>query len=446
MSCANIANLLLAHAAKRRHELSVRRILGASRWRVARQLLIESLLLAGGGALAGLVISFWGSSLLVQKLSTQHNAVFLDVGVNWRVLAFTAAVAAATALLFGLAPAMRASRVQPAKSIRERRGGSGTQRRSGPGSFLVAGQLAISLVSIVGAGLFVRTLASLTTKDRGFERDSVLLAHLNLQGSKVQTRQRLALYERVLKAVRSMPGVAETAISRVTPVSGLVLDVAVEIDHEAPIQGRSVAYINALTRGWFATYGTPIVEGRDFESRDRLESVPVAIVNEAFARKFVQGASPIGLRVRNPQASASEQAEWMEIVGVASDATYVSVRDAPPPTLYLPVAQQPEVESSMTLGVRAIRRAPALLARMIDEAIGRIEPDIAITFSPLKRQVDAVLVRERVMAMLSGFFGAVALLLAGLGLYGVTSYDVNSRRAEIGIRMGELINSIRATS
>jgi predicted permease len=264
----------------------------------------------------------------------------------------------------------------------------------------------------------------------------VLLADLDVQGSTVRPEQRLALYERVEREVRAIPGVAHAAISGVTPVSGMVLDVDLEIENGPPATApRNVAYINALTPGWFATYGTTILAGRDFDDRDRSTSEPVAIVNEEFARRFLQGASPIGRRIRNARPASREQDAWMEVVGVAADAIYLSLRDATPPTLYVPVAQQPEVEPSMTLSVRAASGPPALLARGVAEAIGRVDRDIAITFTPLGQQVDAALVRERIVAMLSGIFGAVALLLAGLGLYGVTSFTVNRRRAEIGIRM-----------
>jgi predicted permease len=439
IACANIANLLLARTAARRLEFSVRLALGASRWRLARQLLIESLLLAGGGAVAGLAIAHWGSRLLLRQLSTQNNLVFLDVGIDWRVLAFTVLVAAATALLFGLVPALQGSSARPIEAIRGHSGSAAASRRLGLGSLLVVGQVAFSLVLVVAAGLFVRTLESLTTRDLGFERDPVLLADLNVQASAIEPepQQRLALYERVEQAVRALPGVAQTSVSAVTPVSGMMMDIGVEVENEPrETEQPTVSYINALTPGWFATYGTPLVAGRDFEARDRSAAALVAIVNETFVRRFMASASPIGRRIRIfGLPSQREKAPWMEVVGVAADATYLSLRDEAPPTLYVPVAQDVELGPSMTVSVRAASGSPALLARSVAEAITAVDRDIAITFTPLRQQVDAALVRERVVAMLSGFFGAVALLLAGLGLYGVTSYTVNRRRAEIGIRM-----------
>jgi putative ABC transport system permease protein len=438
IACANIATLFLARAAERRHEFSVRLALGASPWDLARQLLVESFLIAGAGSLGGLAIARWTSDLLVRQLSTQTNTVHLDTHLDGRVLAFTASVAIAVALLVGVVPALRASRAEPIEAIREHARGIAGARGIGLGGVLVAGQVALSLVLVVAAGLFIRTFTTLAALDVGFDRDPVLLVRLDTPQTRAEPSQRPALFERVAAAVRATPGVAHAAISEVTPVSGMITDVYVEVEGGpllAPPQ--NVSYRNVITPDWFATYGTRLVTGRDFNDRDGLSAPAVAIVNETFARKFLPGTNLVGRRIHNPSQTPGETRPWMEVVGVVADATYLSLRDAVPPTLYVPLAQQNVTGSFsfVTLSVRAASGRPALLVRSVGDAIARVDPNIAFTFLPLKQQVGAALVQERITAILSGSFGALALLLSSLGLYGVTTYAVNRRRIEIGIRM-----------
>jgi putative ABC transport system permease protein len=435
VACANIANLLLARAAARRHEFSVRLALGASRWRLFRQVLVESVLLSLAGSLVGLAVAHWGSGVLVRQLSTYANTVFLDVQLDSRVLAFTAAVTTIVAILFGVVPALRASRAEPFAVMREHgRAGAG-ERRVNIGGALVVGQVALSLVLLVTAGLFVRTFASLATRDLGFDRDPVLVAQAAARASGVEPENRAALYDRLAEAVRAVAGVSNAAASTITPVSGSVVDEIVEIENgpTPALPTQNVSYKNVITPHWFATYGTRIVAGRDFEARDRFGSPLVTIVNQTFVRRFLRGINPIGQRVR--QGLPGRQGAWLEIVGVATDAAYRSLRDPVPPTLYVPIGQQQQLPPAVTVSIRTAGGQPATLAPSVAEAMGRVDRNIAITFTPLKQQVDAALVQERILAMLSGFFGILAVLLAGLGLYGLTWQTVSRRRNEIGIRM-----------
>jgi predicted permease len=435
IACANIANLLMARATARRHELSVRQALGASRWRLGRQLLAESLLLAGFGAVLGLAFAVWGGSLLVRQLSPSTNAVFLDLSLDWRVLGFTAAAAVGTALVFGTAPALGATRVAPIDALKEQGRGAGGGRMGLSGSLVVA-QVALSLVLIFAAGLFVRTLSKLTTLDTGFNASPVLLVTVNAQSSGVEPAERAALFERARQAVAALPGVASAALSAVTPVSGSRWQYsATVVGAGPPPDDQRGIYVNPLSPGWFTTYGTLLLAGRDFDDRDALGAPGVAIVNQAFARRFLTGANPIGRMVQEMRGTR-ESPPPIEIVGLAADAVYSSLREPVPPTLYLPLAQQPGQASTTTLSIRSgLRGSPASLTRSVADAIGQVDGDLTLTFRPLADQVNAALTQERLLAMLSGFFGGLALLLAGLGLYGVTAYAVHRRRGELGIRM-----------
>ena len=438
VACTNVANLLLARASTRGHELSVRLSLGASRWRLARQLMVESLVLASVGALLGLAVAAWGSRTIVSQISTSVSHIALDLPLDWRVLAFTAVVTLLTALLFGMAPAFRATDVAPMSALKGHgRYASGT-RRAGLASGLLIGQIALTVVLVVTAGLFVRTFTSLATLHLGFDRDRVLLVNVNSQRAGVDLTERMPLYERARDAVRGLPGVADVALSTVTPVSGGGIVPRIEVSGGvavAPTFRNSNSFANLISPGWFSTFGTPVTAGRDFNDRDRTGSPPVTIVNEALVRKFLNGANPLGHTVTWVGGPPFPP---MEIVGVVADAVYLSLRQPAPPTIYMPLAQFPSPPSmlaSVSLSVRSSSASPSALTKSVTAAIGAVDPDLALTFRPLLDQVNASLTQERVVAMLSAFFGALALLLAGLGLYGVTSYSVSRRQAEIGIRM-----------
>jgi putative ABC transport system permease protein len=439
IACANIANLLLARAAARRHELSLRLALGASKWRIARQLLVESLVMAAAGAAVGLAVAQWATRLLVAQLSTPNNHVFLDLGLDWRVLAFTMVVAMATALLFGTAPAFRTSDVQPMEAMKEHGRGGGGESRIGLANSLVVAQVTLSLVLVVAAGLFMRTFSSLANLHLGFDRDRVLVATVNAQRTEIPAAERLAVYERVHQAVAAAPGVAAAGVSIVTPVSGMAWNNRIDVSGGVVLPDRQrLAFFNAITPGWLTTFGTPVAAGRDIAAGDTKSAPRIMLVNEAFARKFLNGASPIGHTVTMP-GIANTPSQPAEIVGVVADAVYRSLRDPVPPTIYVPLAQFDDgprpAPASISVSVRSASQSPALLTRTVAEAIGRVNPDLALTFRPLAEQVNASLTQERLVAMLAGFFGGLALLLAGLGLYGVTSYAVSRRRTEIGIRM-----------
>jgi putative ABC transport system permease protein len=435
IACANVANLLLARATARRHEMSVRVALGASRARLVRQLFSESLMLAGGGALLGLVFAHWGSHLLVRQLSTTTSHVFLDLALDWRMLGFTASLAIATAILFGTAPALGATQVTPNDALKQRSRGFSGDGRLPLRDVLVVVQVALSLVLVVAAGLFLRTFSSLSRVPLGFDRDPVLVASINAQQLQLDPVARTALFERLRRAVADVPGVHAAAVSVLTPVSNSSWQFHVGVVGEPSPPGRAAfAYINMISADFFRTYGTRMLAGRDFTGRDTKDAPPVAIVNEAFARTFAGGANPLGKQVHE-RGFPGRPALTREIVGYVQDAIYRSLRTPAPPTMYIPIAQYYQPPSSTSISVRAAAGSPALLAKPVAAALTAVNRDIAMTFRALDDQLGASLTQERIVAMLSGFFGALALLLASLGLYGVTSYAVNRRRGEIGIRM-----------
>ena len=431
VACTNIANLLLARTIARRHERSVKAALGASRWRLARELFAESALLAAAGTLLGWLFANWASHLLVRQLSTQFSVVFLDLSPDWRVFAFSAAIAIFTAVLFGTAPAFLTSRARPILALKD--GGRGTvgSQRIGLADGLVITQIALSVVLTVAAGLLGRTFVQLATMDVGFDKEGVVLATLDMQSAGIQASDRERLLGRVRESVGGVPGVSSVGLSPFAPLVGGYATMNVVLDGVKPLpdaQQRTTA--NYISPGWFSAYRMAILAGRDVTDADRAGAPAVAIVNRAFARKFAGGGNPVGRAIM-----------WgsrrIEIVGLVADAVYRSAREPMSPTVYIPLAQNPGAMGlpSAILSVRAQADDPRTLVRDISRAVAGVNPQVRVTFRPLADYVNGALAQERLLAVLSGFFGALALLLAGLGLYGVTAFSVHRRTSELGLRL-----------
>ena len=310
IACANIANLLIARATARRHELSVRLALGATRWRLARQLLLESLMLAAAGAAGGLLVAQWGSQLLVRQLTTMTNRVTLDLAIDWRILIFTTAVATLAALLFGLAPAMGVSRIVPSDALKERGRGIAGDARFGIRNMLVVAQVALSLALVVAAGLFVHTFASLATRNPGFDPEPLMVVRVNVARSQVPPEGRLELFERLREGAAATPGVASATASVVTPVGNIRWNTLIEPPGGMTLpRDKTMSWMNAVTPGWFATYGVRLKSGRDISEHDRGGGPPVAVVDETFARRFFPGvADPVGRHIVRRRA-----ADWQGV-------------------------------------------------------------------------------------------------------------------------------------
>jgi len=436
IACVNVANLLMARAVARRHELSLRLALGASRWRVARQLLTESVVLYGIGAALGVALATWTSRGLVQQLSTPANALFLDVSLDVRVLAFTAGLTMIATLFFGTAPALRASTVAPMDAIKQHGPTIAGHGRGTLASSLIVVQVSLSMVLVVAAGLFVRTFSSLVKRPLGFEPGHVLIVNIDAHRTASDPAQRITLFERAREAVRQMPDVAEAALSLTTPVGSGQFTPLVEI--EGVTDTRGPVWANLISPGWFATYQTPLIAGRDLTDRDRAGMPRVVVVNEAFARKFMGSASPIGHSLTLYPRTARALGP-IEIVGVVGDAVYSAVRGPAPPTFYIPLAQFDYLTElgirSINLSVRSKTQPPMALTKGLTSALTAVNPQLALIIRPLVTQINASLTQERLIALLSSVFGALALVLAGIGLYGVTAYAVATRRTEFAIRM-----------
>ena len=441
IACANIANLLLARATARHHEFSVRRALGASRWRLARQLVAESTVLAAAGAVAGIVVARWGSQFLVREISTSGHRVYLDLSLDTRVLVFTIAMTIATTLLFGVVPALRVAASEPMDAIKEH-GRSRAARRGGLSGSLVVAQVALSLVLVVAATLFTRTFTSLMNLDLGFERDRVLVVSVNAEPAQIDRSARLRVFERVLERVQGLPGVVEAGLSRITPASGQGWNGDVDVSNTPRLEGRQArTFRNAVTPRWFAALRMRLVAGRAFTEADRRGAPAVVIVNESFVRHFLNGQDPIGRTVQRRVMFDRNRPDAVpppvqEIVGVVADAIYDNnLRERVPPTMFEPL-EQSEMSAVPQLDLTTrTAGSPMAEARRIASAIRDVDANLSITFRPLADFVNASVVRERIIAMLAGFFGGLALLLASLGLFGLNSYTVERRRTEIGIRM-----------
>lgn len=434
VACANIANLLLARAAARQREISIRMAIGAARRRVMRQLMSESLLLSIMGAVGGLLFAVWGSRLLVRFLSKAGSELQLDTAPDLRVLAFTMGVAVLTGLLFGLAPALRATSVSPNNVLKEHaRGMVGS--RFNLGRALVTGQVALSLMLLVGAGLFLGTLRNLLSIDLGFSRHNILLVRAGLMQTNVPKAQRPRVYREIVGRLRAIPGVSSVSSSVLTPIGNDEWDRVVDPEGYSP-RGKydTQVYFNRVSPGYFETMRTPLLVGRDFSEHDDTGAPKVMLIGESAARRFFGQANPIDRTIRVNAEDSHGKKDVYQVIGVVKDAKYQAVNEDLLLSVYVACAQDTDPWPEVTFEVRSERPVEAFIPA-VRVAIGEVNRGISLEFRNFETQVNDSLLQPRMVALLSAFFGGLALLLAMIGLYGVTAYGVARRQAEIGIRM-----------
>ena len=433
IACANIANLMVARASAQQREIAVRLALGASRRRLIQQLLAESLVLAAVGAVCGSALAQALSRLLVSFLSTADSPWFVDMPPDLRLLGFTVGVAALTCIAFGLLPAVQASRTDPMEAMKTGgRGVAGAGAKLSVRRALVVSQVALSLVLLVGALLFVRSLRNLLTLDAGFRRDQILSIRADYTRARVPHERRTAFRRELLDRVRAVPGVTAAASTVIVPLGGDFWNDYVSI--EGTEAQRKDANFNRVSPGYFETMETIFLAGRDFNDRDAEGSEPVAIVTETFARTFLPGQSPIGRVVRVEQEAMSGVGMRFRIVGLVKDTKYGELREDFSPIVFLSMAQDEQTRHGIAIVVRSDLPLATLLPSLTSAFTG-VSPDISVTFRPFRDILSDGLLRERLMASLSAFFGFLAAILAMVGLYGVVSFMVVRRRNEIGVRM-----------
>jgi len=429
IACANIANLLLARAANRRREIAVRLSIGAGRLRLIRQMLTESILLSVLGGVAGVAFSEWATRFLLWMVSSGAEVLPLQTAPDARVLAFTTLLTVATGILFGLAPALRATRVELSSSLKEGRGSVSARSRNLLAKTLIGSQVALSVMLLIGAGLFVHSLANLRSVDAGFRSDNVVIVGMDTAslGFADNDPRQISLYRQLEERVSQIPGVRAASVTWLTFDPGS-WTMTVQVQGSQKPNEREV-HGNVVGPDYFAAMSLPIVLGRGITRTDTATSTKIAVINETMARDYFPDGSPIGRRYHFPGEPKTD----FEVVGVVKDAKYESLREKPTPMAFYPYTQRVGFLSQITVRYSGDLRA---VLPQIRRAVAEVNGNWPITeVRTLGQHVDDTLTGDKLLARLSSFFGLLALLLASIGIYGVMSYAVTRRTNEVGLRM-----------
>jgi predicted permease len=433
ITCSNVANLLLARSLGRRTEFALRHALGAAKDRLIRQLLTESLLLAATGGLLG-ILFVEASVHFVKVFGPSSIPRLREVSLDARVLAFTLAVTLACGILCGLAPAIGSIRREMAGALKEGRGASGNAAGQTTRKVLLVSQVALSLVLLIASVLLVKSFLRLIRVQPGFNAERVLTFELSLPDSKyTHVDQIVALYRRALESFRSIPGVRSAGIVETVPMDGSADASLIRIpDRPVPSGQEPLANYNIASPGYFSAVGTPVLRGRDFAETDTAQSTPVTVISSAMANKFWPGQNPIGKQV----GLLSRNYPLMTIIGIVADVKHLSLREAAGPEMYVPYTQKVFPSMSIMHVVLRTRTDPASLVHSVHEAVASLDPELPVAkVTTLATLVNNSMAGQRFAMLLLAMFGALSLLLACIGMYGVISFFSLERRREIGIRL-----------